>query len=81
MDNGRILQGNSGKIDMRRKEGCITAEMEAAAFFAVAHFRKVILAQILYGGDDISSEEWDSRQYHSRKEYGKNYSAWQQKHV
>lgn len=56
------------KIDMRRKEGCITAEMEASAFFAVAKFRKVELAQILYGGDDISSEEWDSRHFHSRTE-------------
>ncbi|MFI5144675.1 MAG: nucleoside phosphorylase [Ignavibacteria bacterium] len=57
-----------GKIELRRQEGCITAEMEAAAFFAVAQFRKVKLAQILYGGDDISSEQWDSRQFHSRTE-------------
>ncbi|HPT87452.1 MAG TPA: hypothetical protein PL004_06325 [Bacillota bacterium] len=34
-------------------------EMEAAAIFAVAQYRKVILAQILYGGDDVSCDEWD----------------------
>lgn len=49
------------KIKLRKGEGCLTVEMEAAAFFAVARFRKVILAQILYGGDDVSSEKWDPR--------------------
>jgi hypothetical protein len=35
--------------------------MEAAALFAVAKFRGVQLAQILYGGDDVSGAEWDPR--------------------
>jgi len=30
--------------------------MEAAALFAVAQFRGVVLAQILYGGDDVSGD-------------------------
>ncbi len=46
---------------MRKAEGCLTVEMEAAAFFAVAQFRGVTLGQILYGGDDVSGEEWDTR--------------------
>jgi len=50
-----------GKVRRRRAEGCLTVEMEAAAFFAVAKFRRVPLAQMLYGGDDVSSEEWDAR--------------------
>jgi uridine phosphorylase len=54
------------KIKRRRAEGCLTVEMEAAAFFAVAQFRGVKLAQILYGGDDVSGEEWDSRDWHTR---------------
>jgi uridine phosphorylase len=41
-------------------------EMEAAAFFALAQFRGVTFAQMLYGGDDVSGTEWDSRQWTSR---------------
>lgn len=53
-------------IAKRREEGCITVEMETAAFFAVAAYRKVQLAQILYGGDDVSSEAWDDRSWNKR---------------
>ncbi len=49
------------KIASRKREGCITVEMEAAAFFAVARFRKIKFAQVLYAGDDISGREWDTR--------------------
>ena len=42
----------------------MTVEMEAAALFAVAQFRGVVLAQVLYGGDDCSGEEWDHRDWH-----------------
>jgi uridine phosphorylase len=48
---------------MRKSEGCVTVEMEAAALFAAAKFRGVKLAQILYAGDDVSGKEWDSRQW------------------
>ena len=54
------------KIQRRRAEGCLAVEMEAAAFFAVANFRQVPFGQILYGGDDISSPEWDHRGWQSR---------------
>ena len=43
-------------------------EIEAAALFAVASFRKVELAQILYASDDLSGEFWDSRNWHSKVE-------------
>lgn len=56
-----IYRETRGKMARRRAEGCLTVEMEAAAFFAVARFRGVTLGQILYGGDDISGDEWDSR--------------------
>ena len=53
------------KVQRRRAEGCLAVEMEAAAFFAVAQFRDVIMGQILYGGDDVSGEaEWDQRDWH-----------------
>jgi len=51
------------KIRLRRNEGCLTVEMEAAAFFAVAQFRGVTFGQILYGGDDVSGGDWDSRDW------------------
>jgi uridine phosphorylase len=45
----------------RVSEGCLTVEMEAAAFFAVARFRGVSFGQVLYAGDDLSKEVWDPR--------------------
>jgi uridine phosphorylase len=53
------------KMQRRRAEGCLTVEMEAAAFFAVAQFRDVQFAELLSGGDDLSGSEWDSRQWES----------------
>jgi len=35
----------SAKVALRRSEGCLTVEMEAASFMAVAEFRKFILAR------------------------------------
>jgi uridine phosphorylase len=49
------------KVAARAAEGCITVEMEAAALFAVARFRGVSLAQMLYAGDDLSGDAWDPR--------------------
>ena len=54
------------KVNLRREEGCLTVEMESAAFFAVANFRGVEFAQILYSGDDVSGEFWDQREWAKR---------------
>ena len=54
------------KVALRRKERCLTVEMEAAAFFAVAKFRRVAFAQMLYAGDDVSGLEWDPRRWDKR---------------
>lgn len=51
------------KVRLRRDEGCLTVEMEAAAFFAVARFRDVLFGQMLYGGDDVSGDDWDARDW------------------
>jgi uridine phosphorylase len=48
-------------VDAVRDEGCLTVEMEAAALFAVAAFRGVAIGQLLYCGDDLSTETWDHR--------------------
>lgn len=58
-----VYRETPAKITLRRNEGCLTVEMEAAAFFAVAQFRGVAAGQILYGGDDVSSDAWDSRHW------------------
>jgi hypothetical protein len=55
--------------------------MEAAAFFAVAEFRRVQLAQILYGGDDVGGEDWDRRDWQSRQTTENNWYGWLLKHV
>lgn len=53
------------KIALRRGEGCVAVEMEAAALAAVARFRGVRLGQLLYGGDDLSGPVWDNRAWQS----------------
>jgi uridine phosphorylase len=47
------------RMARRQNEGCLVVEMEAAAFFAVARFRRVEFAQILYGGDSLAGRRWD----------------------
>lgn len=51
------------RIARRRGEGCLTVEMEAASYLAVAQFRGVQCGQLLYCGDDLSGEQWDSRRW------------------
>lgn len=57
------------KREMRIAEGCSVVEMEAAAFFAVAKYRGVQAAQLLYAGDLVVPEGWDGRGWHSRGEF------------
>ncbi len=49
------------RMTRRQNEGCVVVEMEAAAFFAVARFRRVEFAQILYGGDSLAGRRWAPR--------------------
>jgi len=56
-----LYRETRGKVDARVSEGCLTVEMEAAAFFAVAAFRGVAFGQVLYAGDDLSGDAWDQR--------------------
>jgi uridine phosphorylase len=50
-----------GRMQTRINEGCLTVEMECAAFFAVSAFRGVTFGQLLYAGDDLSGEVWNDR--------------------
>lgn len=55
-------------IALRKAEGCLTVEMEAAAFFAVSNYYDLPLAQLLYAGDDVSGPQWDPRSWN--RQYG-----------
>jgi len=58
-----VFRETRAKVNRRLAEGCLTVEMEAAALFAVAQFRGVELGQVLYAGDDLSGDLWDSRNW------------------
>lgn len=62
-----LYRETAQKMANRLAEGCLTVEMESAAFFAVAQFRQIIFGQLLYGGDDLSGDQWDSRDWHKAK--------------
>jgi len=45
----------------RKREGCITVEMECASIMAVSQYRKVPLYQYIYTEDNLDSALWDPR--------------------
>ena len=56
------------KIELRKNEGCVTVEMETAAFIAASQYNNVDFGQILYAGDSLAGDEWDKREWHARNE-------------
>jgi uridine phosphorylase len=54
------------KIALRKNEGCVTVEMETAAYIAVSQYNNVEFGQILCSGDSLAGEEWDRRNYNKR---------------
>ncbi len=63
-----IYRETVAKRRQRLQEGCLVVEMEAAAFFAVAQFRGAEFGQIVYGGDLVVPEGWDTRDWLNRKD-------------
>jgi uridine phosphorylase len=61
-----IFRETRAKTALRKAEGCLTVEMEAASMFAVAQFRAVPFGQVLYGGDNLDGEQWDKRAWQDR---------------
>ncbi len=55
------------RIALRIEEGAKIVEMEQSGLIAVAQFRGIKYGAILYGGDDVSQEIWDSRSWHDKK--------------
>ncbi|HEX4205150.1 MAG TPA: nucleoside phosphorylase [Ktedonobacteraceae bacterium] len=58
-----LYRETRAKIQQRKAEGCQVVEMEAASFFAVTQFRGIKFGQLLYGGDDVGSDEWSNRKW------------------
>lgn len=50
-------------VGRRRAEGAVAVEMETAAFAAVAQRRQVTFAQLLYAGDSLAGETYDTRNW------------------
>lgn len=48
-------------MERRKKDGCITVEMECASIMAASQFRGIDLYQFLYAEDNLDSDLWDSR--------------------
>lgn len=61
-----LYRETPSRIARRKAEGCLTVEMEAAALFALAQFRGIALAQMLFCSDDVSGDQWDARDGHPR---------------
>jgi len=58
-----IYRETRSRVSRRVAEGCLTVEMEAAAFLAVSKYRGVDFAQVLYAGDSLVGEQWDERDW------------------
>ena len=56
-----IYRETPGKRKHRLTDGCDVVELEAAAFFAVAQYREVVLGHVVYGGNLVIPEGWDCR--------------------
>lgn len=67
-----IFRETRAKIQARKAEGALVVEMEAAALFAVGEFRDVLVAQLLYAGDNVGGETWDNREWGMQRSLRKN---------
>ena len=56
-----LYRETRARVERRVGERCLTVEMEASAFFAVARYRDVRFAQLLYAGDSLAGSTWDDR--------------------
>ena len=61
-----IYRETNDRIARRRAEGAKIVEMEQAGCLAVAQFRHIDYGALIYGGDDVSQEEWSQREWRSR---------------
>ena len=62
-----IFRETPDRIALRKEEGAKIVEMEQAGCIAVAQFRHFSYGALIYGGDDLSGEEWSNRGWRSRE--------------
>ena len=61
-----LFRETKARIAARKAEGARIVEMEQAGNLAVAQVRGLRYAALIYGGDDVSGESWDERNWRSR---------------
>ena len=56
-----------------QKEGVLSVEMEAAAFFSVAKFRRMNVSSLVWISDDLSELKWNpqfnTKEYDAGRDY------------
>ncbi len=62
-----IFRETAEKIAQRKEEGAKIVEMEQAGCIAVSQYRGFDYGALIYGGDDVSQEEWSKRGWRSRE--------------
>ena len=62
-----LFRETAEKVELRKSEGAKIVEMEQAGCIAVAQFRGFDYGAIIYGGDDVASEEWTDRGWNTRE--------------
>ena len=62
-----IFRETADKIARRKEEGAKIVEMEQAGCIAVSQFRGFEYGALIYGGDDVSQDEWSDRGWRSRE--------------
>ena len=62
-----LFRETKALVEKRKEEGAKIVEMEQAGCIAIAQFRNFDYGAIIYGGDDVSQDEWDSRSWDKRK--------------
>lgn len=62
-----IFRETPDKIAQRKEEGAKIVEMEQSGCIAVSQFRGFKYGALIYGGDDVSQDEWSNRSWRSRE--------------
>lgn len=62
-----IFRETRDKVAQRKAEGAKIVEMEQAGCIAVSKVRGFKYGALIYGGDDVSQEEWSERSWRGRK--------------
>lgn len=69
-----IFRETADRITARKEEGAKIVEMEQSGCLSVAQFRGFDYGALIYGGDDVSQEEWHNRGWRSENREGIRYN-------